>query len=204
MTKILDVRERYPQWQAVLKHPFLQHLYHNQVSPWLLRRWLVQMQYIGEGLLRLQAHMIRMAPPAHRAVLAQTLLITLEELDLLQQETLDFSEDIHPTYKEYLSFLEGLECIPYANASLAHWVMLRFFNDAMVPLSPSDDTFSVLDRYNCPEFLAVLHDLGGIAEEVWTQVPGQELDYLVEQALAHEKAAWDVLLEWWQEDQMFE
>jgi thiaminase len=204
MIKVLDLRERYPRWQEVLKHPFLARLYANEVSPWLLRRWMVQNLHLSEGLMRLQAHLIRLAPPAHRAVLAQTLLTTLEELDVLAHETLDFTEDPHPSRREYLSFLEGLECIPYANASVAHWVLHRCYADAIAPLRPFDDTISILNQtYNSPEFLAVIHDLGGIAEEVWQSVPHQELDYLVEQTLMHNQASWDMLLEFWQEDQMF-
>lgn len=188
-------------WAELTEQPFLYLLREGKVSSRAFERWLVQEQYLYEGILRLQTSLLRRAPQQHRLIKANALLVTVEELDWLANLELP-PVPIHPVRQSYLDFLQDLEQAPYAMGTVAHWARHRAFFDAWSSLLPTNDGLpglngmaeEIAQHWLAPEAQALIHDFGSLALEVSQQLTPKEVSQIVGQVLHLEQAAWEMAL----------
>ncbi|MBF6594772.1 MAG: hypothetical protein IVW51_10025 [Thermaceae bacterium] len=182
-------------WAEIVDQPFLRLLRQGRVSNRAFQHWLTQERYLYEGMLGFQTALLRRARPQHRLIVAQALVITVEELDWMDSLNLP-ARPIHPMRLEYLDFLETLEHQSYEIGTLAHWVRQKAFFDAWQAAGSLEELpgeFS--EHWLAPEAQALTHDLGSLALEVTDTLPHHELDEWVAQVLAQEQTSWEMALE---------
>jgi formylaminopyrimidine deformylase / aminopyrimidine aminohydrolase len=199
---MIDLRG-FRNWAGAHHQPFVRLLQEGQVSDLAFRRWLRQEQYLYETMLGLQTALLRHAPPKHRLIKANALVVTVEQLDWLENLELPV-EPVHPIRRQYLDFLASLEEEPYAVATVAHWTRHRAFFDVwnLMPMH-SDNTDldqgislwdEIMEHWTAPEAQALVHDFGSLALEVASEIPASELDALIAQVLEFERQSWNMAL----------
>jgi len=180
---------------GIVDQPFLTRLRQGRVGRRAFEGWLVQERCLYEGILGLQTSLLRRAPPPHRLIVAQALVITIEELDWMESLELP-NLPVHPVRLEYLDFLETLEHESYEVGTVAHWVRQRAFFDAWRSLGPLEDLpgeFS--EHWLAPETQALTHDLGSLALEAANNLPQGVVDEWVARVLAQEQSSWQMALQ---------
>lgn len=181
-------------WALLVEQPFLRRLRQGQVSGRVFERWLVQERHLYQGLLGLQAWLLKQAPQQHRMILVNALMVTVEELDWLHE--LEADEPVHPARQTYLDFLARLEEQPYQIGIVALWVRQRSFLDAWLSVRASEGLAGeVSEHWLAPEAQALLHDLGSLALEATAYLEPKEVEYWIAKVLQHEQHAWEMALE---------
>lgn len=188
-------------WALLVEQPFLRRLRQGRVSRQVFERWLVQERYLYQGLLGLQAWLLKQAPQQHRMILVNALMVTVEELDWLHEiEAAD--QPIHPARQTYLDFLARLEEQPYQIGIVALWVRQRSFLDAWQSVGALDGLAGEFgEHWLAPEAQALLHDLGSLALEATDCLEPKEVEYWIAKVLQQEQYAWEMALEFalWEE-----
>ena len=191
-------------WTDLSDQPFLRLLREGKVSEKVFTRWLRQERYLYEAILHLQTSLLRRAPQPHRLVKANALIVTVEELDWLDNLELP-TEPVHPVRQIYINFLSHLESRSYAEGTIVHWVRHRAFYDAWNATQATDPDFwgdeleglptELSQHWLAPEAQALVHDFGSLALEVSEQLPPGQVDRLIGQVLELEQASWEMALE---------
>jgi thiaminase/transcriptional activator TenA len=196
---VFDLRG-FREWATLTEQPFLHRLRRGKVSDGAFERWLVQEKYLYEAMLGLQTSLLRRAPQRHRLIMANALLVTVEELDWLAHLELP-AQPIHPLRQQYLDFLRGLEQAPYAMGTVAHWARHRAFSDVWGSLQRSDRPESlnhladeIVQHWLAPEAQALIHDLGSLTLEVAKELLPDEVKRVVGRVLQLEQSAWEMAL----------
>lgn len=182
-------------WAELADQPFLRRLRQGRVGVGAFERWLAQERYLYEGILGLQTALLRQAPQRHRLVLAQAVVITVEELDWM--EYLELPDlPLHPARQGYLEFLAALEGEPYAVGTVVHWARQKAVCEAwrsVGPLEGLPGEFS--EHWLAPETQALTHDLGSLTLEAADGSPPGEMDAWVRRVLEQEARGWEMGLE---------
>lgn len=195
-------QNHWDSWSKLQSQPFLRLLRQGKVPSDALRRWMTQDFYFLEGLVRFQALLLQRAPRPDRMVLAQAIVMSVEDLDWLSAQDLDLSQPRHNTTEAYLEFLGGLAARSYELGSVLHWVLRRSFLDAWLTLKTENDLlFELSQRWSAPEFKALEHDIAGLADCYIEKVPPEELAPAVEGIVAHELAFWKMAEEFLNREQ---
>lgn len=198
---VIDLRG-FGRWAELTDQSFLRLLCRGQVSRYSFERWLVQEQYLYEGIMGLQTWLLRCAPQQHRLIKANALMVTVEELDWLAHLELPRAP-VHPIRQGYLDFLHDLERAPYAMGTIAHWARHRAFFDACNLLQSNHDHAEtlgglpgeIIQRWMAPEAQALMHDFGSLALEVSSQLLPVEVNQIVNRVLQLEQWSWKMALE---------
>ncbi|WP_117238022.1 hypothetical protein [Thermus sediminis] len=157
--------------------------------------WLRQDYPFVEALYRYQVGLLREAPQAHRAPLAQALMVTVEELDWLLSQGADPRAEVHPVRREYICLLEQMERLSYPYRLVFFYFLNRFFLEAWNAHVEGEGPWQELaEHWSAPEFQAVLFDL-----EVMAQGAAEELDqgvvvHYLGRILEMEGKTWSLLL----------
>ncbi len=188
---VIDLRA-FRDWAQLTKQPFIGLVQQGKVSTPALKRWLAQEQYLYEAELKLLAVLLQHAPRHHRLILANAVLMAVEELDWLAELELPQSPP-HVACRDYLAFWSRLQKAPYAQGLLAFWARKRAFFEAwrVVGYGGTEELVLTLSQHwLAPEAQALLHDLGSLTMELSAEIPTTKSSELVAQVLRLEQAAW--------------
>lgn len=191
-----SLRKRHAvRWQSFAAHPFLQRLRRGDVPPAALDRWLTQLYYFDELMMRFQLGLLRQAPREHRALLAQIVLNMVEEMDWLLEKGADLTEAPDAPRQAYQRFFRDLESLPYPHLTVLHWATHHVFIDALKTVNTPDERLrAILERWADDGFGAILHDLTALAEEALECVEPSELDAPLNRLFDLEQSSWDTAL----------
>ncbi|WP_169336597.1 hypothetical protein [Calidithermus timidus] len=173
----------------------MRRLREGSVSPVALGRWLTQLYYFDELMMRFQLGILRQAPREHRVLLAQIVLNMVEEMDWLLSQGIDLSEPPHPSRQSYQAFFQDLQCLPYPHLTVMHWATHQVFMDALKTIDAPDERLQViLERWADGGFGAVLYDLAVLADEALEHLDLSELDAPLNRLFDLEDSSWEMAL----------
>lgn len=194
--RVQSLRERHlPRWQSFAGQPFLQRLRGGSVSPVAIGRWLTQLYYFDELMMRFQLGILRQAPREHRVLLAQVVLNMVEEMDWLLSEGVDLGEAPDPSRQNYQAFFQDLQRLPYPHLTVMHWAAHQVFMDALKTVSvPGERLQAILERWADSGFGAILYDLAVLADEALEHLDLSELDAPLNRLFDLEERSWEMAL----------
>ncbi|WP_119278421.1 hypothetical protein [Calidithermus roseus] len=160
-----------------------------------IARWLTQLYYFDELMMRFQLGILRQAPREHRVLLAQIVLNMVEEMDWLLSQGIDLSDPPDPSRQTYQAFFQDLQRLPYSHLTVMHWATHQVFMDALKTLDTPDERLqAILERWADGEFGAILYDLAVLADEALEHLDLSEFDAPLNRLFDLEDSSWEMAL----------
>jgi thiaminase len=195
---VLDLPSRHSgAWRLATCHPFLAAVREGTIAETAFDTWLVQDRHFVADLLRFQARLLARAPRSAQAVLAGGAVALVEELDwfeeVAQRRGMDLDVPPLPATGGYAALLDRLDTRDVGTGLSALWVVERVYLDAWTFAAPGAPPYrDFVAHWTTPGFAAYVDGLQHAADAT---APAADVDTVVADVLAAERAFWDMAVD---------
>jgi thiaminase len=195
---VLDLPSRHlGAWRLATCHPFLSAVREGTIAEPAFDTWLVQDRHFVADLLRFQARLLARAPRSAQAVLAGGAVALVAELDwfeeVAQRRGIDLDVPRLRATAGYAALLDRLDTYDVGTGLSALWVVERVYLDAWTFAAPGAPAYrDFVAHWTAPAFAAYVEGLQQAADDT---APAADVDTVVADVLAAERAFWDMAVD---------